>query len=424
MNQKVTAFRISGARFVATLVCSCIGAGAQAAWVTDVNATADSRYDDNIRLSTDGEEESAIATTVGGAWHVRNVTETSSVDAVLGAQYLMYSGYDGTNELDNEDIEYGEIHARMRGERLQWGLNGSVRRDVILRTVGAIIDPSSQPATPNEGTPPPVEGGVPIGEGVGSDVDAGSAQEQVRRLRTQASPYVAYDLSQKTNLRLGYSYLGVDYDKETATGLEDSTTQAVTLDLSNRVTERDAARIGIGAARFDPDNSPDSTDAYQASVGWDRDFTDRVRAGIDLGAQSSDRDGDTYNGYLLRLRASRTTDVGILRARYAHSLQPAGYGDLVESDTLELTYRIDLTSRVDLSIDGRGYRIRESSNQISNANNDRDYVDVGPKLTYELLESLRVGAYYRYRWVDRQDEGSGSSNAVGITLTYQPLRRL
>ena len=88
MNQKVTPFRISGARFVATLVCSCIGAGAQAAWVTDVNATADSRYDDNIRLSTDGEEESAIATTVGGEWHVRNVTETSSVDAVLGAQYL------------------------------------------------------------------------------------------------------------------------------------------------------------------------------------------------------------------------------------------------------------------------------------------------------------------------------------------------
>ena len=62
--------------------------------------------------------------------------------------------------------------------------------------------------------------------------------------------------------------------------------------------------------------------------------------------------------------------------------------------------------------------------RLLNANNDRDYVEVGPKLTYELFESLRVGAYYRYRWVDRQDEGSGSSNAVGITLTYQPLRRL
>ncbi len=143
-----------------------------------------------------------------------------------------------------------------------------------------------------------------------------------------------------------------------------------------------------------------------------------------MGAQQSDRDGDTYNGYLLRLRASRTTDVGVLRARFMHSLQPSGYGDLVESDTVGLTYQVALSSRLNLNIDGNGYRTRESSNQSTNANNDRDYVDVGPELTYALFESVRLGAYYRYRWVDRQSEGSGTSNAVGITLTYQPLRRI
>ncbi len=426
MDQKLSDFRVSGATLVAALICTCVGAGAQAAWLADVTATADSRYDDNVRLSTDGEEESAIATTAGGELHVRNVTDTAEVEAVAGAKYLMYSNYDGPVELDNEDIQYGELHARVRAERLQWGFNGAVRRDVLLRTIGEIIDPIAQPGTSSGGTPPPDQGtdGVPIGTGGGADVDPGSVQEQVRRIRTQASPYASYELSQKTSLRLGYNYLGLDYDKQTATGLDDSTTQSVTLDLSNRVTERDMARIGISAARFDPDANPESTDAYQASVGWDHDFSDRVRAGIDVGAQQSDRDGDTYNGYLLRLRASRTTDVGVLRARFMHSLQPSGYGDLVESDTVGLTYQVALTSRLSLNINGNGYRTRESSNQSSNANNDRDYIDVGPELTYALFESVRLGGYYRYRWVDRQSEGSGTSNAVGITLTYQPLRRI
>jgi hypothetical protein len=305
---------------------------------------------------------------------------------------------------------------------LQWGLNGAVRRDVLLRTVGTILDPTGAPGT--SGTPPPGQGtdGVPIGDGIGSD--AGSVQEQVRRTRTEASPFASYQLSQNTNMRLGYSYLGLAYDKESATGLQDSTTQAVTLDLSNRVTQRDIVRLGIGAARFDPNANPDSTDAYQMSVGWDRDFSERVRAGIDVGGQWSERAGDTNTGYLVRLRASRTTDVGVLNARFAHSLQPGGYGDLVESDTLDLTYRVNLSSRLELNVNGRGYRIRQSSNQTSNNNNDRDYAEIGPELTYALFESLRVGAYYHYRWVDRQSDGSATSNAVGLTLTYQPKRAI
>lgn len=121
MDQKLSDFRVSGATLAAALICTWVGAGAQAAWLTDVTATADSRYDDNVRLSTDGEEESAIATTAGGELHVRNVTETAVVEAIAGAKYLMYSGYDGTAELDNEDIQYGEIHARVRAERLQIG---------------------------------------------------------------------------------------------------------------------------------------------------------------------------------------------------------------------------------------------------------------------------------------------------------------
>ncbi len=114
MNHKHGASRNVGAAVAAAVICAYVGGNAHAAWQMDANAKVDSQYDDNVRLSTDG-EDSAIATTAGGELHVRNVTESSDVEAVAGAKYLTYSGYNGPDQLDNEDIEYGEIHARVRG---------------------------------------------------------------------------------------------------------------------------------------------------------------------------------------------------------------------------------------------------------------------------------------------------------------------
>ncbi len=408
----------------AALLCGGVAQTAQGAWVVDGKGGLESRYDDNVRLSTDG-EESAVVSNLLGELNVRRVTENSEFSAIGGARYLTYTAYNGDRNLHDEDIEYLQIQGGTGGERMQFGIDGSVRRDVLLRTVGVILDPLQPPSTASGDTTPPEQGGsaeIPIGDAANAGTDAGSVQEQVRRLRTWISPYANYQLSQRTGLRLGYTYLGQKYsDQSSGTGLQDSQSNSVSLDLSQQLSARDTGKIGVRVAKFNPDNGG-STDAYEASIGWQRAFSQTTRAGIDVGAQRSERDSKSYSGYLARVYVSHRTDSGIMRGRFEHSLRPSGYGDLVETDTLSLGYSVNLTNRVSFSVEGSGYRTRNSQNTGSNPNNDRDYIAAGPRLTYSLTEVFGVSAFYDYRWVDRQSEGSGQSNAVGLSLTYQPLR--
>jgi hypothetical protein len=69
-----------------------------------------------------------------------------------------------------------------------------------------------------------------------------------------------------------------------------------------------------------------------------------------------------------------------MRVRFEHSLEPSGYGDLVETDTLDLNYEFgDCLTGLGFGLNGNAYRVRNSSNQISDQNNDRDYVEIGPE---------------------------------------------
>ena len=408
------------------VVCACLGAGAHAAWVNELRGGIESRYDDNVRLSTDG-QESAIATNVVGELSLRRVTESSEIAAIAGASYVTYSAYDGAEDLDNEDIQYLDIRSHTRGDRTQVGFDGSVRRDVLLETVGFIVDPIARSPVGQAAQPQPAQGsaGAPVADPTYTNTDAGSVEEQVRRIQTWASPYVIYEVSEKTGVRFGYTYFGLDYDQQATTGLEDSTTNALNVELSNQVSERDSARTGARVARFDPETDPDETDAYEVTVGWTRQFSDNTSAGIDLGAQRSERANESYSGYVTRLFADRRSEAGAIRGRYEHSLQPSGYGDLVKSDTLDVNYERSLSARLDLRIDGRAYRTRNSKDQTSNADNDRDYVEVGPTLNLGITEVFSLGIFYRYQWVDRKsDSSSGTSNAVGLTLSYRPQARI
>jgi hypothetical protein len=330
--------------------------------------------------------------------------------------YLAYSQYDGEVDLDNEDIQFGDIRALTRGERSELGFNGSVRRDLVLRTIGLIRDPAEPIGGDDEG---PIDDD-PVG--LDGDVDSGFVDQQIRRVRTSASPYFTYRLSEQTRARVSYLYYGLDYDDDLDTGLQDSDTHGVGLDLSRRMSDRDTARITLAASQFEADNQDDNTDSYRASVGWERRFSDTFRGSIDVGAQRSERDDDESTGFFMQLRGVRSTETGTFTGLYEHRLIPNGFGDLVETDRLVARYAVALSDRLAFGLDGQAYRTRDSLDVETGR--DRDYLETGPELTWYFTETISAGLFYRYRWIDREAEGSGSSNAVGITLAYQPQRSI
>jgi hypothetical protein len=184
----------------------------QAVWIPEGNVQVESHYDDNVRLTTDGGEESAIVTTTGGEMRLGNVTERSEVTAILGGSLVSYTAYDGFEDLHNEDVEYADIRSSTRGTRARWGMDGSVRRDVLLETVGDIGNPLGT-ASGTAGGQSTTRGSESAGSCLVTRPERrGSIRAATERAGTTSShvgrAVLGYQLSEKTGVQLGYTYLG------------------------------------------------------------------------------------------------------------------------------------------------------------------------------------------------------------------------
>jgi len=391
---------------------------AQAAWVTDGQLRADSAYDDNPTLSSTGEDDSVI-NTVHGQAEVRQVTESSSISAIGGISYIDYVDphADGA-DLNDKDTEFADIRSSWRGERLGWGLNGSFRRDVLLRTIGFIRDPL--PAGGTDGGDTTSGGDVggdhpPNGPPPGDNVDAGSVDRQIRRYLGYVSPSVNYALTERTSAQLAYIYSSLHYDRGDEVGLENSQTNGVRAELERSLSETDRVRLSMAAARFDPELST-KVDAYEMTAGWTRKYSEVAGLSVDAGASYADsQDGQTDNGFVIRVRGYRNTEVGRMFVQAERQLYPTGYG-LVETDRLTLGFEHAMSDTVRLALMGDSYK--------TSGNNERKYISVGPNLTWSLNSNYSVGATYHYYWVDRESDpgGAASGNSVGVFIAYRPQR--
>ncbi len=377
------------------------------AWVGEGKVAAEGSYEDNTRLTSEDEDD-AYVTAVTGEGTVRQVTESSEVRATAGVTVVNYAG---AEDLDNEDIEYAQLVAVTRGERSRLRFAGSYRRDVLLRTVGDIGDPLDGV---DGGAPPPDDD---LGNG---DTDNGIVREQIRRNLINLRPSFGYQLTEQSSVTLGYYFQDRSYEDADQFQLQDSQLQGVTLGLSTALSELNTARITVGASRFDPQDDIE-TDAYDATVGWDHRFSDTASAGIDVGMRYAERDSDGDSGFLLRVRGLRQTEVGVLFASAERSLRPTGYGTLDQTDRFNLRLDTAVTDRWGYAVTADAYRTETIEGQSFR---DRDYASLGAELNWSLDPAWSIGTYYRYQWIDRQDDGTASGNAVGIVLTYQPVREI
>jgi hypothetical protein len=390
-----------------------------AAWTADAAVRVDTSYDDNVRLSADNEDD-AIVTTADAKGEIRQLTENSEISAVAGVIYLDYSGVEDDvlqDDLPAEDIEYADLRAHWTGERITWSLDGSVRRDLLLETVGFIRDPLAVGA-----------GGENSGSNAGEDlstggtIDQGSVEQQIRRYASSINPSFDYHLSERSRARLGYTYARVDYNNGLRAGLQDSQSNLLALDLERDMSEVDTVRLTTRAGQFDPDIDP-KTDAYEMTVGWVRQFSESSNGSIDVGANHTDEDGRGDNGFVIRVRGFRTTELGSMYLQAERQLTPSGFGELVETDRLQFGYATRLSENVGLTLTGDAYSTR-AQNEFDRRD-DRDYVSLGPEVKWLFTPDFSLGARYRYRWVDRRDDpGSATGNVFGIFIAYQPQREI
>lgn len=397
------------------------------AWVVDPSARLEVSFDDNVRMEQDDEpgqhEQEGVVATATAQARVRNLTEISELSGVAGFTYLTYQGVD---DLDDQPTGFLDLRASRRTERTDYGLRASARSEVILRRVQEILD-DFEPGDGDmdlgdDGQAPGDDLPGPGDEPIDGDIDDNVVREQIERTRIILTPYVGYALNERTDARLGYSYFALRYEAQGEdAGLRDSDSHSVYGQLTRDLSPRDRVNLRVQMSRFEPDESIDS-DAYEATVGWTRDVSPRITVGVELGARQVDSELSDSYGTVFALQGVFDTERGEFSGFLQRSVLPSAFGDLVEADRLDLSYRRAISERMSFGFSVRGFDTRRDS---GDSDRDRSYLSAGPRLNWALSPAWDVGVAYTYRWTQRENEsGSAAGNSVSLSLIYRPPSRL
>lgn len=362
------------------------------AWVIKPSVAAEAGYDDNVRLSATNEED-VYSTRLSGEARFGRLTPRTEVRALLGIDLIQY--YD-EETVPDEDNEYGGLTLQHRLSELSTiGVNGSFKRDTILRSV-ELFDPEIPGAEP------------------GADVDIGLTDVEVRRRRVVINPSWRRSLSELSNLGIAYRLENAAYDEEEGTDLVDYTRHTLSADYGRELSALTRGNVTLRYGIFEPDRGGE-VDTYEFFGGVNHKYTEILEAGFDAGAFYWERDNQDDTGFVYAVYAQRKGELTHLYGRLERQLYSTGTGDLVETDQFLVRLQHNFSPRTSLLMIGRVYQ----TDGLSGVQADRDYITFEPGMTWAISRAWSVGARYRYRWVDRQEDlDEADSSAVFATIRY------
>jgi hypothetical protein len=351
-------------------------------------------YNDNIRLRTDNERDSAISVTAGEV-ELRRRTPTLLMGLDAGADGLVYfneSNLNTTNQLLRGLIEG-------QGQRSTYGLDVSLRRD------SDIVDQFD-----------------------GSDVEL----DDRRRTTFAVGPSFSYLVTRRDRFVADGRYTYRNFDDDDRPNFDIA---GGSVGWRRQLTRRLIGGAQLYGSHFDSARqqatfvSPQLYLGYAAEERIDLSFAvgpSFVEAETQRPTAAGLRDfDDSEVGYAidsrLRWAATATTDLEVALTRL---LEPSGSdgeatettrlrGTLVQRLTRNLRFQLDTTLQRRTAVgDDTGFQ-------------DRDDVAVQPRLRWALTEDLEASINYRWRYRDFDDGGDAVANAVFVRLTYElPERRL
>jgi len=261
--------------------------------------------------------------------------------------------------------------------------------------------------------------------------------------------------------RIEYSILpernGADSFLEDPTSSAERTTKLISPYVSYKLTELDTLKLSLRYSESISSANQSVTNTNKninADLGWSRKWTERYSTRINFSYEiynsesiSSDTVGiRIYMKYLLsetwsvfttfggRMTESSSSSIGFLvdtgvnysgenltgKLSGGRSLLPSSDGQLREVDQLKLDLSYLFTSQLSAGFSG-SYRI--SGNGVSSNENDsnqRELINLGPYVNYQLNPEWSLSASYQYRLQKGDALGgtSGYSNLLMLSINY------
>jgi opacity protein-like surface antigen len=391
---------------VAIGLALCVAAGsAQAAeWTVAPEVRIGSHYDDNIRMTEDGEGTSVWGAIADLAALAQWRTERSKV---LLRPRAYFSKYPGDEDEDSSD-QYLDFAATTQGLRSQWQLRGNVAREEVLRGEDVTLD-----------FPDPDLDDPEFGE---------TGRIAVRRTRTsiRVAPSFSYRLSEKTQAGAALNYRDVSYDGDQSEDLRDYSDARAELFLIRLLSPRSRFRTTAFASSYEADAVANDSTSYGLRGRYEHDLTETYQVYFDAGAQRTEVEAGA-NNEVDDSRTSFLLDAGVLRQlertrlllSAARAIQPSGSGFLRQTDRVRFNVNHRFLPRWSGQFAAL-YMTTESVDEVVEFN-DRDYYELRAGLAYDMTRAWVVEAGYRFRHQDYEDTpGSADSNEAYLSLIYRP----
>lgn len=360
-------------------------------------------YNDNYRLA----ESSADKVQVYGPYvdaqlDLSRVTEVSKLEFVP----RVHATYFPSDTADQSTDGYLDVDGEHRTLRSDFTILGNYSNESVIYSE---LLPATFP-------------GVGLGQVVGGE--SGRVTTNNRRQLERLMPAFTYDFTQRTHLDLDGTYTHATYDKSLIQQVGFSNYRGEG-GLRFDVTPRTDVRVTGVVARFEPQRGGHNTNLYGANVQWDAQPTQIMRFYARVGVNRTSADtavgsvattGVTGGaGAVWRYQVTEVV-VDVMRA-----LSPSAAGAEVTDDQLRFRVLHAFRPRLSGFFGARGVRLRGASSSQSLAIDGEDYATAEAGFDYQITESYRLEAAYDYTWQRFQAEPAATSDAVRLSLIYQPL---
>lgn len=374
-------------------------------WTWSLNALAELGYDDNWGLTVDNPADGFRFRLTPDVF-VRWETERALVEADVGVRLERYFDLpEDSGRVDRQDP-----FAAVRGRYLL-PYGAITGRAAYLEE--ALVDSFFQ--------------------------DGASVSRRGSRKLTSLEGAWTHELTETSLIELAGTYEDSNYSERT---LIDYTSYTARLGLRQALSERTDGFVTVNGRFYRPDEEglagllSQEQDAYYLQLGVTQAISPTwsgvVSAGYGRIQNSRDDDLDnSENGWLAQLGLIYTGEYSRLSFGASRDLLPSGAGELAITNRVYVDASRQLEERWEAGLSAFW---AEDSYPFESVLTNRVYTDssrfeVSPRVSYTLTPSWRLGASYRYRWLDQDPargtvgpDGGADSNAFFLTVTYVPER--
>lgn len=395
-------------------VMSCWLAPAQAAvdLVPQVSMLLDTN--DNPRLRPDELPENESERTVADVRVTfTNVGERGNIFVEPRVRASAYA------DEDDEDLENDDWWVRSYGEYHWQTVTSGFHAEFRTRGIQSSEFISATPEDPDLPPPPDI--------GTGALVFFNQEQES-----TWFSPFVDYNLSNRSALRFEYQGTDVSYTGPQFRARGDYRDRRAYAGIVRNVDERTEVSARLMGGNFEGDVNQNETDTVGVEGRFTRPINEIWSFSFGAGVQRSDfsfyDDDDQFvdnatSNVIADIEFRQRSELRTLNVRLAQEIYPSGSGFL--SEVRELSLYVD--QRFTPRVTGRFGVLYDDISTLDEVRtvNDRDYGRVEIEFRWQMARRLSLIGGYQFtgQSFHESPEADADSNAIYFGLMYRGLER-